>query len=63
MKLALPGVDARAHLEPELTNAADECLGAADGPRRAVEGREEAVAGGVALLTTEAVSSRRTRAW
>ena len=53
MKLALAGVDACAHLEAEITNGVDECLGTPNGPRWAVEGREETVARGVALLATE----------
>ena len=54
VEFALAGVDARAQFESEIANALDECLGTANGPCRAVEGREEAVAGGVALLATEA---------
>ena len=54
VELALAGVDARADVEPELADALDDRLGAADRPRRAVEGREEAVAGRVLLLAAVA---------
>ena len=53
VKLALAGVHARTNVEIEIANAVDNCLGTANGPCRAVEGREEAVAGGIALLATE----------
>jgi hypothetical protein len=47
--LALAGVDAGADLEAEASQGVTDAHGAADGAGRAVEGREEAVAGGAYL--------------
>ena len=54
VELALSGVQAGTEVEAELTDVGDDCLCAADRPRRPVEGREEAVARGVELLAAEA---------
>ena len=54
VQLTLAGVQARAQVEPELADMGDDRLRTADGARRPVEGREEAVARGVELLATEA---------
>ena len=54
VKLALAGVDACADLEAEFAHGFGDRLGASDRAGGAVEGREEAVAGGVALLAAEA---------
>src|SRR5579862_1986734 len=40
-------------VEAEFGDVGDDCLRTADGPRRAIEGREEAIAGGVELLSAE----------
>ena len=50
VELAFAYVDAGSQLEPDLGDTAQDRLGAADRPGRPVERREEAVAGGVALL-------------
>ena len=52
-QLALAGVQAGADLEAELAHRLGDRAGAADRPGRAVEGGEEAVAGGVDLLAAE----------
>ena len=54
MELALADVEAGADLEAERAHAGDDRLGGADRPRGAVEGCEEAVSGGVALVAAEA---------
>src|SRR5437867_2572441 len=53
-EFALAGVQAGAHLEPQLADLLDDRLRAADRPRGPVEAREEAVAGGVDLPAAEA---------
>ena len=53
--LDLARVNARAHLEPELGQAVADRERAADRARRAVEQRQEPVAGGVDLLAAEAL--------
>ena len=51
-------------IEAELTDVSDDCLCAANRPRRPVEGREESVARGVELPAAEAgEASRCTEAW
>src|SRR5687767_8650653 len=54
VQLALAGVQARAQLEPELTDVGDDRLRAANRSRRPVEGREETVSRGVELCPAEA---------
>ena len=53
-QLALAGVEARAYLQAELCYRLRDGAGAADRPSRAVEAGEEAVTGGVKLLTVVA---------
>src|SRR5581483_4818707 len=53
-QLALPGVQAGAHLEAELPHRLNDRTRAADRPRRPVEGGEEAVPGRVQLTAAEA---------
>src|SRR6185369_4761239 len=53
-ELALPGVKACPDLDPERADGVADGAGAADGPRRAVEGGEEAVAGRLDLAAAEA---------
>src|SRR5204862_5693863 len=50
VQLALADVNAGPDLQAELVHSLDDRLGAANRPGWAVEGREEAVAGGVPLL-------------
>src|SRR5689334_7153280 len=52
-EFALAGMQTRAYLQVEVADALADSEGAADRPRRAVEGGEEAVAGGVHLLAAE----------
>jgi hypothetical protein len=52
--LALAHVDSDPGFEPDRSDAIDDRLCGADRPGWAVEGREEAIAGGVALLPSEA---------
>jgi hypothetical protein len=54
-ELALARVQACPNLEPEALDGVTGGDGAADGARRAVEAREEAVAGGVDLPSAEAL--------
>ena len=58
--LDLAGVHAGPDLEAERPDRVADRRGAADRPRRAVEEREEAVAGGVDLPPRKRASSRRT---
>ena len=54
VQLAFPRVHSRPNLEPELVDALDDSLGAADRPRRPVESGEEPVAGSVLLFSAKA---------
>src|SRR5207244_9408051 len=54
VQLAFPRVHACPNLEPELADAVDDSLGAANRPRRPVEGGEEPVAGRVLLFSAKA---------
>src|SRR4051794_9839857 len=53
-ELALARVEAGANIDAELPNAVDDRPRAADRPRRAVEGSEEAVSRGVDLAAARA---------
>jgi hypothetical protein len=53
-QLALARVQAGAHLQSQLRHGLDDRVRTADGPRRPVEGREEAVSGCVHLRSAEA---------
>src|SRR5262245_17070646 len=53
--LALAGVNTDSDADAQVGRVSNDCLGAADGTRGSVEGREKAVAGGVHLLSAKGV--------